>query len=99
MPRLTWGVNSDSPEQADSGVFKSVVSGERVEARPIYGAPFTMETTAKLWFLANNLPRFRHGTEAELRRLRFLRFDRVPDQVDPTLKTRLALTGWRSWPG
>ncbi len=50
-----------------------------------------MQTTCKLWFLANALPRFKHGTEAELRRTRFLRFDYLPDKKDATLKRRLAL--------
>src|SRR5262249_30214724 len=60
-------------------------------ARPIYGSPFTMATTCKLWFLANALPRFKHGSEAEMRRMRFLRFDYVPPTKDVSLKGKLAL--------
>ena len=59
----------------ESANFKTLVSGEPVEARPIYGEPFTMQTSCKLWCLANGLPRFKHGTGAELRRVRFIRFD------------------------
>jgi putative DNA primase/helicase len=96
VPKLRFaavnlGTELDAVELGDSGTFKAVVSGEPVEARPIYGAPFTMMTTAKLWFLANTLPRFKHGTEAELRRTRFLRFDFLPPKKDTTLKSRLVL--------
>lgn len=74
----------------ESANFKVLVSGEPVEARPIYGEPFTMQTTCKLWFLANGLPRFKNGTDAELRRTRFLRFDCPPPKKDVGLKAKLA---------
>jgi putative DNA primase/helicase len=48
-----------------------------------------MRATCKLWFLANNLPRFKHGTGAEVRRLRFLNFNRKPSKPDNSLKHRL----------
>ena len=79
----------DTIDVGDSAAFKAIVSGEPLEARPIYGSPFTMSTGCKLWFLANSLPRFKHGTAAELRRMRFLRFDYLPPRKDPTLKSRL----------
>jgi P4 family phage/plasmid primase-like protien len=87
---VNLGTELDAIELGDSAIFKAVVSGEPVEARPIYGAPFTMATSCKLWFLSNCLPRFRHGTEAELRRTRFLRFDYLPPKKDVTLKGKLA---------
>jgi P4 family phage/plasmid primase-like protien len=94
LPKLRFaavnlGTELDAVEVDESANFKVLVSGERVEARPIYGQPFTMGTTAKLWFLANGLPRFKHGTEAELRRTRFIRFGYVPAKKDVTLKSRL----------
>ncbi len=79
----------DALEVGESGNFKALVSGENIAVRPIYGEPFTMTTTAKLWFLSNNLPRFKHGTDAEQRRTRFLRFDKVPAVRDVDLKTKL----------
>ena len=83
------GTELDSLEVAESSNFKAIVSGEAIEARAIYGEPFTMRTTCKLWFLSNHLPRFRHGTEAESRRMRFIRFDRIPDEKDVTLKEQI----------
>lgn len=95
VPKLRYGAVNlgtelDAVEMSDSAIFKAIVSGEPIEARPIYGAPFTMETTAKLWFLANGLPRFKHGTEAELRRMRFIRFGQLPVTKDNTLRKQLA---------
>jgi P4 family phage/plasmid primase-like protien len=87
---VNLGTELTTADIAESGNFKTLVSGEPIEARPIYGKPFVMQTAAKLWFLANSLPRFKHGTEAELRRTRFLRFDYQPLQKDVTLKARLA---------
>ena len=48
-----------------------------------------MRPVCKLMFLANSLPRFKHGTDAELRRARFLRFDVLPTEKDVTLKSKL----------
>ena len=95
LPKLKFaavnlGTELTTADIAESGNFKTLVSGEPIEARPIYGAPFVMQTACKLWFLANSLPRFRHGTEAELRRTRFIRFDYLPPVKDVTLKARLA---------
>ena len=87
---VNLGTELTTADIAESGNFKTLVSGEPIEARSIYGKPFKMQTACKLWFLANSLPRFRHGTEAELRRTRFLRFDYQPPVKDVTLKARLA---------
>jgi P4 family phage/plasmid primase-like protien len=76
-------------ELDDSGLFKQLVSGEQFTARPVYGKPFEMCSTATLVFLANSLPRFKSGTEAEVRRLRFVRFDRKVANPDLTLKDRI----------
>lgn len=71
--------------------FKRLISGEQIEAREIYGSPFIMAVTTKFLFLTNHLPRFKFGTDAELRRLRFLRFDQIPVKIDTTLKDRIKL--------
>jgi P4 family phage/plasmid primase-like protien len=86
---VNLGTELDAVELADSAAYKTIVSGEAIEARPIFGSPFTMKPSCKLMFLANSLPRFRHGTDAELRRSRFLRFDVLPVEKDVTLKAKL----------
>jgi P4 family phage/plasmid primase-like protien len=71
--------------------IKRLISGETLTCREIRGRPQDMTTTCKLIFNANNLPRFKGGTDAEMRRMRFLRFQQVPLQTDITLKDRLPL--------
>ena len=88
---VNMGTELDTVDIGDSANFKRLVSGEPVEVRPIYGDPFTMTTHAKLWFNSNSLPRFRHGTDAELRRARILEFvhARKEEEKDVTLKERM----------
>ena len=78
-------------EMEDTGLFKQLVSGEAFTTRNIYGRPFQMKSTATLVFLANSLPRFKYGTAAEARRLRFIRFSNHVDKPDVKLKERVAL--------
>ena len=87
---VNLGTELESADIGESGNFKTLVSGEPIDARPIYGEPFTMQSSCKLMFLANSLPRFKRGTEAELRRTRFLRFDYQPPVKDVGLKSKLA---------
>lgn len=76
-------------EMEDTGLFKQLVSGERFAARAIYDRPFEMRSTATLIFLANSLPKFKYGTDAEVRRLRFIRFTNKVAKPDVTLKERI----------
>lgn len=75
----------------ESANFKKLVSGDSIETREIRQSPFTMASHCKVWSLTNELPRFKHGTAAELRRMRFLPFSQVitRDKIDTTVKERL----------
>lgn len=75
---VNMGTELDTVDVEDASVLKMIVSGEVVEVRSIFGRPLPMVTSAKLWFNANDLPRFKHGTDAELRRVRFLHFETKP---------------------
>ena len=88
---VNLGTELDTVEMDESSNFKQIVSGEPIVARSIYGKPFKMETTCKLWFLSNALPRFKSGTDAEYRRARFLSFSKKPAEKDTTLKDQLRL--------
>jgi phage/plasmid-associated DNA primase len=88
MVNLTTELNT--LEMEDSGLFKQLVSGEMFTARPIYGRPYEMRSMATFVFLANSLPRFKHGTDAEVRRLQFVRCGRKVDKPDTTLKDQVA---------
>ncbi len=87
---VNLGTELDSLEVEDGGAFKALASGEAIQARPIYGSPFVMQTTAKLIFLSNDLPRFKSGTDGELRRMRFIRFDQKPAAPNTRLKEQIA---------
>jgi uncharacterized protein DUF5906 len=86
---INIGTELNALEFEDSGLFKQLISGERFTARPIYGRPFEMQSSATMLFLTNLLPRFKHGSAAEVRRLRFVRFNHQPDKPDTTLKPRV----------
>jgi len=83
---LNVSTELDAAVLENSEDFKRLVSGEEIEAREIYGKPFKMRTSAKFLFLCNQLPRFKYGTDAELRRLQFLRFSQIPKVKDVELK-------------
>ncbi len=97
VPRLRFaalnvGTEAPSGELAESDMLKSLICGEPVEARAIYGRPEKLEGySTKFVFASNHLPRFKSGTDAELRRLRFLQFDHKPQKIDPLLPQKLAL--------
>jgi putative DNA primase/helicase len=87
---LNIGGELDADELAQSSRFKLLVGGEPFESREIYGRPFSMQGyIVKLVFLTNHLPRFKSGTDAELARLRFLRWSEPPTTPDPALQDRL----------
>lgn len=72
----------------DGSNFKLIASGERIGADRKFMVRIEFEPTCKLWFLSNHLPKFAGGTGAELRRLRFLKFDKKPAQPDASVKAR-----------
>lgn len=95
LPTLKWklvniGSELRGSEEVESANFKKLVTGETMNVRAIYRDPEDMTTTCKFMFLSNNLPRFKDGTDAELRRLRILHFNQKPKNLDPKLKEKLA---------
>jgi P4 family phage/plasmid primase-like protien len=79
----------DALEVDETGNLKTIISGEPLECRPIYGSPVNIVTTVKVLLATNAIPRFKNGTDAEGRRLRLLNFDQVPANPDPALKHRI----------
>jgi putative DNA primase/helicase len=65
----------------DKGLFKQLASGESVEARHIYGSPFTMDSYAKLLFSTNELPKETESTNGFYRRWLIIAFEEtIPEQ-------------------
>lgn len=86
----------------DNGIFKQLASGECVEARQIYGRPFTMETYAKLLFSTNELPREVEQTNGFFRRWLIIPFNiTIPEaEQDKELASKIIeneLSGVFNW--
>jgi len=87
---LNLSSEGQAGEIPESAVFKKLVEGSPVQVRRIYGKPFEMANChVKILSLSNHLPRWKNGTDAELRRTRFLAFEHRPAQADSTLKARV----------
>ncbi len=88
---LNVGGELDADELGQSSRFKLLAEGGPLEVRMIYGRPYTMtDYVVKLVFLTNHLPRFRSGTDAELNRIQFICWDKVPAKPDPRLLEMVA---------
>jgi putative DNA primase/helicase len=59
----------------ESAIFKQLVSGEPIEARALYGQPYTIKQYAKLIFNCNELPKDVEHTNAYFRRFLIVPFD------------------------
>jgi P4 family phage/plasmid primase-like protien len=75
--------------EVGSEIFKRLVSGEAFDADRKYKESISLKTSCKLWFNANHLPKFKAGTDAELRRLYFLRFRQKVQNRDVALKDKI----------
>lgn len=86
----------------DKGAFKQLASGESIEARRIYGNPFTMEYYAKLLFSTNELPKDTENTDGFFRRWLIIPFDvTIPEkEQDRELSSKIIdseLSGVFNW--
>lgn len=86
----------------ETSIFKQLVSGEAVEARQIYGKPFTMREYGKLMFNCNELPREVEQTNAFFRRFIIIPFTQTIAEADqdPELSDKIVkheLSGVFNW--
>ena len=93
---------SEINKNIDTDAFKQLVSGERVEARVIYSAPFIMERYAKFMANCNELPKDVEQTQAFFRRFLLIHFDvTIPEaEIDKELHTKIIkseLSGVFNW--
>ena len=86
---LNLGTEINGREIDESANLKKLVSGEAMLTREIYRSPEQIKTTCKLAFLTNIMPTFRGGSDAEVRRMRILHFDRKPEVQDPSLGAKI----------
>lgn len=93
---INVATETDSEPITNDSIFKSIVSGEPFETEKIYKADsFVVQTVVKLCFLMNNAPIFRYGTNAENRRLRFIHFGQIFDEMKRDLRLSEKLTSER----
>ena len=78
---------SEISSKMDTTKFKTLVSGEPIQAREIFGHPFMMEDYARMMFNTNSLPTDIEHNEAFSRRLILVEFDvTIPEsERDPHL--------------
>lgn len=62
--------------------FKALVSGERLQARELYGNPFTLKNKVKFIMNTNELPREIENTEAYFRRYMIIPFETIIKEKD-----------------
>jgi putative DNA primase/helicase len=79
--------------EVGSDNFKMLVSGEAIDADRKYRDSITMLTPCKHWFNSNHLPKFTHGTDAELKRLLFIRFAQKVLARDEQIKENIKREG------
>jgi putative DNA primase/helicase len=86
----------------EAAIFKQLASGEPVEARQIYGKPFTMRDYGRLMFNCNELPKEVESTNAFFRRFIIIPFDQVisEEEQDTELTKKIVaseLSGVFNW--
>ncbi|MGB2706104.1 MAG: phage/plasmid primase, P4 family [Candidatus Omnitrophota bacterium] len=75
-------IETNTKSEVYDAVFKSVISGDSLEADPKYKQPFTFRPYCKLIFALNTMPRVNDRSKAFFRRLLILRFNKsFPDKV------------------
>ena len=84
-------VTDITTDKSTSGMFKQLVSGERVKARNPYGKPFSFTPNVKFLFSSNFLPQTHDRSEGFYRRWDILKFSRQlkESEVDLELKNKL----------
>jgi len=106
--RVIFSTESERGGKLAEGHIKRIVSGERINARPIYGSPFEFQSTAKIFWAMNDLPVIRDTSNGIWRRLKLIPFlrtfaenekdihllDKLQDELSGILN--LALAGLKS---
>jgi putative DNA primase/helicase len=72
--------------EVGSEIFKQLVCGEPIQADRKFKSDISLRFNGKLLFSANHLPKFKHGTDAETRRIRILPFYNKPVAIEPALR-------------
>lgn len=93
---------SEKGVDLSADTFKALISGEPLQAREIYGKPFTIRNRAKFIFNTNTLPKETEATEAYFRRYLIIPFEQKisKDEKDIDLADKIIeseLAGVFNW--
>lgn len=77
--------------------FKTLVSGNTISVRRLYGEPFKLKNKATLIFTCNEMPTFKDKTGGIARRLVIIPFDNKVEKVDPRIDEKLSTENAKSY--
>ncbi|MGM8215162.1 phage/plasmid primase, P4 family [Bacillaceae bacterium W0354] len=77
--------------------FKTLVSGNTISVRRMYGEPFKLKSKATLIFTCNEMPTFKDKSGGIARRLVIIPFDNKVTKVDPKIDEKLSSNNAKSY--
>lgn len=77
--------------------FKTLVSGNTISVRKLYGEPFKLKNKATLIFTCNEMPTFKDKSGGIARRLVIIPFDNKVKKVDPKIDEKLSSENAKSY--
>ncbi len=91
--RLALSSETEDGSALAEALIKSLVAGDSMSVRPLYGAPIEFKPCFKLLILGNHKPRIRGVDLGIWRRVRLVPFNRIflPEERDPQLLDKLKL--------
>lgn len=99
--RLIFSTESRRGGHMAEELLRRIVSGERINTRPIYGKPFEFDPVAKIWWAMNDKPVIRDTSNATWRRLKLIPFNRTFGDAEKDThlldKLRAELPGILNW--
>lgn len=100
--RVLFSLESEKGVGISEKHIKSIVTGDPMKTRPIYGSPIDFVSTAKIWWAMNDKPVIKDTTNAIWRRMKLIPFYRTFEEgkdADPDLleKLRAELPGILNW--
>jgi putative DNA primase/helicase len=86
LTSVLMNYSSDTGFKLATETFKALVSGEPVQARELYCAPFTLRNKVKFLMNCNTLPRESENTHAYFRRFQIIPFEVTIPEAERDIK-------------
>jgi putative DNA primase/helicase len=100
--RVLLSTEAERGKSMAEGYIKRIVTGDTINARPIYGTPISFKSTAKIWWSMNDKPVIKDTTDSMWRRMKLIPFYRKFEEgknadVDLPHKLAAELPGILNW--